>query len=46
MAEAMIYMFFVGFGVTAGAGCAALIGFKIWQRMNNRTPKKRKGAAF
>lgn len=42
--EAMFYMYFVGFGVAAGAATAALISWKVWQRMNR--PKKRKGVAF
>jgi hypothetical protein len=42
--EAMIYMYFVGFGIAAGIATAALISWKLWQRINK--PKKRKGAAF
>jgi len=42
--DAMVYMYFVGFGVAAGAATAALISWKVWQKLNK--PKKRKGAAF
>lgn len=45
MAEAMIYMFFVGFGVTSGAALAAGIAWKIWERANRKGNKRRKGAA-
>ncbi|MBK5447025.1 hypothetical protein [Peribacillus sp. TH24] len=44
--EAFIYMFFVGFGTALGVAAAALISFKVWQRMKSKTNRKRKGAAF
>ena len=42
MVEAFMYMFVVGFGTALGVLLAALIGWKIWGKVN--TPKTRKHA--
>lgn len=44
--DAFVYMFFVGLGTALGVAAAALISWKVWQRMNRKTTKKRKGVAF
>lgn len=46
MAEAFIYMFFVGSGTSLGVATIAFISWKVVQRSNNKVMKKmqRKGA--
>ncbi|MBH0176215.1 hypothetical protein IHV09_21910 [Fictibacillus sp. 23RED33] len=44
MVEAFVYMYFVGAGTTLGAASVVLLSYKVWQRMKNKTNKKRKGA--
>jgi high-affinity Fe2+/Pb2+ permease len=44
--DAFFYMFFVGAGTTLGAACVGLLSWKVWQRMNNQSVKKRKGVSF
>lgn len=39
--DAMIYMFFVGFGLTSGVATVAFISWKIYRKINNQVPKKR-----
>ena len=43
--DAFIYMFFIGLGTALGVAVAALISWKVWQKMNSKS-KKRKGVAF
>ncbi|WP_203557706.1 hypothetical protein [Bacillus sp. B15-48] len=38
--DALIYMYFVGFGTAAGVATVVFISLQVWQRMKN---KKRKG---
>jgi len=46
MAEAFIYMFFVGSGTSLGVATIGFISWKVVQKSNNKTMKKlkRKGA--
>ena len=44
--EALFYMFFVGFGTAAGVATVGFISWKIWQRMNRKSGRKKKGVAF
>lgn len=46
MAEAFIYMFFVGAGTSAGVACVAFASWKVYLRSTRKTNKKRKGVAF
>lgn len=41
MAEAFIYMFFVGSGTALGVSSIAWISWKVVQRSNKKTVKKR-----
>lgn len=43
MAEAFIYMYFVGAGTAAGAATVGLITWKIVQKSNNKISKKKRG---
>jgi hypothetical protein len=38
-------MYFVGAGTALGVASVALLSWKVWKKMNNKT-RKRKGAAF
>jgi hypothetical protein len=39
-------MYFVGAGTTLGVATVVLLSYKVWQRMNNKSIKKKKGVAF
>jgi hypothetical protein len=41
MGAAFLYMYFVGAGTAAGAATVGLITWKIVQRSNNKTTKKK-----
>lgn len=43
MAEAFVYMYFVGAGTAAGVATIFLITYKIFIKMNNKQPKKKRG---
>ena len=44
--DAMIYMYCVGFGTADGVATVVFFYWKLYQRLNNKTNKKRKGVAF
>ncbi|MFO1442680.1 hypothetical protein KDN24_05565 [Bacillus sp. Bva_UNVM-123] len=43
MAEAFIYMYFVGAGTAAGAATVGLITWKIVKKTNDKVAKKKRG---
>lgn len=46
MADAFVYMFFVGSGVASGVAVVAWVGWKVVQRSNNKKMKTKKRGAF
>jgi hypothetical protein len=42
MVEAMIYMFFVGMGLSGGIAAVGLVTWKIMKRESNKPMKKKK----
>ena len=44
MAEAFIYMYFVGAGTASGVATVAFLGWKVVQRSKNKTEKKVKNS--